>query len=391
MAGMESNTISLVAIRSNGSAEAHLAHETAVVGEPSTDQTKAVCDLAAGHAFYPDHNTPPVPVLASFGSGRLHQCRAEGSWDLERAMAEDAHRLIRSFRSLQLKDNSSKWEDLMFQFGPLAFLCADDRRIVGYAPTASEAEQQVTEFTKKYGIKPKPSGGSFQLIHIGHNDIGTVTVDLDATTVLNDEQLGVYYGDGFADWHRNFSGTLHETKSGLSILEGTPGTGKTSYLRHLMGALKQSHRFYFIPPSAMSVLSDPKFMEFWASQRRTHPDRKLAVILEDSDAALMTRAIDNSEQVSAILNLSDGMLGDFLRLQIICTINCTAADIDPALVRPGRLLCHRVFGRLDYAEARRLAEHLGTTLPAARDYSLAEVFAGHAGLEPTRPSIGFAA
>ena len=49
----------------------------------------------------------------------------------------------------------------------------------------------------------------------------------------------------------------------------------------------------------------------------------------------MTRGSDNREQVSAILNLSDGMLADFLRLQIICTINCTAADIDSALMRPG--------------------------------------------------------
>jgi len=48
----------------------------------------------------------------------------------------------------------------------------------------------------------------------------------------------------------------------------------------------------------------------------------------------MTRGSDNREQVSALLNLSDGMLADFLRLQIICTINCSAADIDPALLRP---------------------------------------------------------
>jgi len=27
-------------------------------------------------------------------------------------------------------------------------------------------------------------------------------------------------------------------------------------------------------------------------------------------------------------------VADFLRLQIICTINCSAADIDPALLRP---------------------------------------------------------
>ncbi len=139
----------------------------------------------------------------------------------------------------------------------------------------------------------------------------------------------------------------------------------------------------------MGVLSKPEFIGFWAEQRRIHADRKFVVILEDSDAALMTRGADNREQVSAILNLSDGMLADFLRLQIICTINCSAADIDPALLRPGRLLCHRIFSRLDYAQAVRLAESLGRKLPVASDYSLAEVFAGNGADEMSRPRIGF--
>ena len=40
----------------------------------------------------------------------------------------------------------------------------------------------------------------------------------------------------------------------------------------------------------------------------------------------MMRGADNRDQVSALLNLSDGMLGDFLRREIICTINCSAVD-----------------------------------------------------------------
>jgi hypothetical protein len=155
--------------------------------------------------------------------------------------------------------------------------------------------------------------------------------------------------------------------------------------------LKESHRFYFIPTSTMGVLSKPEFIGFWAEQRRIHASRKFVVILEDSDAALMTRGSDNRDQVSAILNLSDGMLADFLRLQIICTINCSTAEIDPALLRPGRLLCHRVFRRLDYNDAVRLAESLGRKLPQAGDYSLAEIFAGHETEPMKRPRIGFAA
>ena len=172
---------------------------------------------------------------------------------------------------------------------------------------------------------------------------------------LSPEALSLHYGNGSAEWHQEFVGKLRNGNHGLSIFEGVkPGTGKTSYIRHLNGRLKESHRFYFVPTANMGVLSRPDFIGFWAEQHRSHGKRKFVVILEDSDAALMTRGSDNREQVSAILNLSDGMLADFLRLQIICTINCSAADIDPALLRPGRLLCHRIFNRLTAPKPRAL-------------------------------------
>ena len=138
------------------------------------------------------------------------------------------------------------------------------------------------------------------------------------------------------------------------------------------------------------MLSSPDFIGFWAEQRRGLEKYQFVVILEDADAALMTRGNDNHSQVSAILNLSDGMLADFLRLQIICTISCRAADIDPALLRPGRLLAHRVFPRLAAADARRLAEHLGRELPAGEeDLSLAEIYAGGKSERIISSRIGF--
>jgi SpoVK/Ycf46/Vps4 family AAA+-type ATPase len=206
---------------------------------------------------------------------------------------------------------------------------------VGYAETPHEAEHLVARFNESYSKQPAPAGGAFHLITTGR-EISTEMVSLGAETILEDESFLLHYGNESRQWHQDFTDTICASNHGLSIFEGTPGTGKTSYLRHLMGVLKKSHRFYFIPPATMGVLSTPEFIGFWANQRRRHADRKFVVILEDSDAALMTRGVENREQVSAILNLSDGMLADFLRLHVICTINCRAADIDQALLRPGR-------------------------------------------------------
>lgn len=352
--------------------------------------TRVVCDVSEVSAFSPGYKGTHVPVVVAFGGGRLHECRMSGLFDLNRALAENSEALFRSVRRLDEELKLNQWDDLTFQFGPRSFLYVDESRVLGYAETSQEAEKLVSKFGESYKKLPIPRGGSFYLIRTGR-EISRELVELGTETILDDEVFSLHYGHGSWEWHEDFIAKLRGSSHGLSIFEGAPGTGKTSYLRHLMGVLKDTHRFYFIPTATMGVLSNPDFIGFWAEQRRRHADRQFVVILEDSDAALMTRGADNREQVSAILNLSDGMLADFLRLQIICTINCKAADIDQALLRPGRLVCHRVFNRLDYTQASLLAESLGRTLPMAGDYSLAEIFAGHSSSVISRHRIGFAA
>jgi hypothetical protein len=361
----------------------------------SDSPARMICDLAEANAFVEEYRKPHVPVMSAFGGGRLHVCRFYGSWDLDRMVTENADTLFRSIRKISsknAKDTTKEWDDLTFRFGSQAFLYADKDRIIGFAATPVEAEKLVVKFSQKYRkpMPPTSNGGTFFLIQQDGDNIKTKEVSLSSDTVLKPEVFALHYGSGSGEWHQSFVKKLCERTNGLSIFEGRPGTGKTFYLRHLMGELKESHRFYFIPTSTMGILSRPDFIGFWTDQRWHHSNKKFAVILEDSDAALMTRGSDNREQVSAILNLSDGMLADFLRLQVICTINCSASDIDSALLRPGRLVCHRIFGRLDYSQAARLAESLGRKLPQARDYSLAEVFAGQDTDEIIRPRMGFA-
>lgn len=345
-----------------------------------------VCDLET--AFEGSSAEPNGFVLAAFGGEPLHACRLSGEWDLTRAIRENADALVRSVHD-HPKESGAIWFDLTFQFGPRSILCADLNWIVGFASSHSEAEELVDRFNTAYAKPPSPVAGSFHLIVRDDEHICARSVPLAKESMLGDSTFALHYPAETVAWHRDFTRVLQEHPHGLSILEGAPGTGKTSYLRHLMGTLRESHRFYFIPASTLDVLSEPEFIGFWANQRQAHSDRQFVVVLEDSDTALMTREADNRDQVSAILNLSDGMLADFLRLQIICTINCRADDIDQALLRPGRLLSHHVFHRLDHAQAIRLAKHLGKTLPLGKDFSLAEVFAGARSVKPLRSPVGF--
>ena len=361
---------------------------------PQRKRTGAISlawNLSDGKAFYPESNCPPAPVLASFGLDRMHMCRMKGHYDYNRAIQEHSDFLIRSYRILEDGKKEEINSYYIFQFGERSFLYGESSstRIVSYASTREEAEKLVREFSKNYSIASQLEGGTFELIQTDETGISTHSVPLEPETLLGDEIFDLYYPAGFRAWHLAFEEKLRKRKQGLSIFQGQPGTGKTTYLRHLMGRLKTSHRFYFIPPSSMSVLSETNFIGFWAGERQSYPDQKLVVILEDADAALMTRGSDNQEQVSAVLNLTDGMLGDFLRLHIICSINCRASDIDQALLRPGRLITQRKFERLDSEQAQRLASYLCKTLPEKKDYSLAEVFSGEEQESIPQQFVGF--
>ena len=367
-------------------------HPTTAEVSSETPRPAVYCNLTDDQTFMPYLVTRAhVPVLANFGAGSLHMCTVHGSWDLERAISEQAA-LLRSVHWCSADGKPPRWDDLTFRFGPRAFLYADDTRIIGYAATPQEAKELVAKFGAAYQRPPEPTGGAFHLIRNGR-EISSEIVPLGAETVLDEETFRLHYGADGWTWHEDYAAKLRTSHHGLAIFEGSPGTGKTSYLRHLMGVLRDSHRFYFVPPATLNVLSSPDFVGFWAEQRRRHPRQRFVVILEDADGALMIRDTDNRAHVSAILNLSDGMLADFLRLQIICTINGRAAEIDQALLRPGRLLCHRLFGRMDLTHAHRLAKRLGRSLPRGDDFSLAEVYADGDRTEnfSTHPRFGFGA
>ncbi|HMJ06275.1 MAG TPA: AAA family ATPase [Chthoniobacterales bacterium] len=160
----------------------------------------------------------------------------------------------------------------------------------------------------------------------------------------------------------------------MAILQGLPGTGKTSYLRHLMCELRRSHRCYFFPITSYPLLTSPACVDFWLGEHERYKDFEKIVVIEDAESLLLTRGPDNQEVLSNLLNLADGFLGDCLKLQVICTVNTPTAKLDPAVIRPGRLIASREFRRLSPLEAERIAERRGIKLEPQESYSLAEIY-----------------
>src|SRR5260370_1320396 len=59
-----------------------------------------ICDLAEGNAFVESYGKPHIPVMSSFGAGRLHACRMSGAWDLDRMASGYASAPFRSIRKV---------------------------------------------------------------------------------------------------------------------------------------------------------------------------------------------------------------------------------------------------------------------------------------------------
>jgi hypothetical protein len=359
----------------------------------SDDGAQLSIELSNISSFSSGWLKSPVPVLAAFGTGTLHGFDMPPmKWDIDSMVKELGSRIVRSDSTSTDGPDDNGWIDVIFHFKGLgAFIHYESGRIRLYAATRSKI-LKIAPKLNRYSIPKKESGGSFELIRsIKAEENATETITLEKNTILDGEELNLQYGKDFSVWAEVFACNIAEKPSGLSILEGRPGTGKTSFLRHLMGVLKESHKFYFVPPSVVGVVSQPEFIGFWQEQHRRHRAKKFILVLEDADDALMIRSNDNRTLVSSILNITDGLLADFLKLQVICTINCKSDEIDQALLRPGRLLTHRIFGRLGYEDAQRLSEKLGRKLHLQKDYSLAEIFNTPADDECPDRKVGFAA
>ena len=152
---------------------------------------------------------------------------------------------------------------------------------------------------------------------------------------------------------------------GIVLLHGLPGTGKTTYLRYLIGKIKK--RVLFLSPTVAGNLMSPEFVELLID----NPDTVL--IIEDAEDIIRDRKYSSGSSVSNLLNISDGLLADFLNVQIICTFNNSLTLVDSALMRKGRLIAKYEFGKLSTEKSQRLSNHFGFTNAITKPMTIAEI------------------
>ncbi len=217
-------------------------------------------------------------------------------------------------------------------------------------------------FKEKQRRKPL----EINLIVKSRNGLGLKGMEIKRTKL----DLGLYYEDDFSEIDSVISNRLNKRKDkGIVLLHGLPGTGKTTYLRYLIGRIKK--KVLFLSPGAAANIMDPDFIELLIE----NPD--CVLVIEDAENIIMDRKISNNSSVSNLLNISDGLLADFLNVQIICTFNNSLTLVDSALLRKGRLIAKYEFGKLGINKSQRLSQHLGFDTLINQPMTIAEIANQH--------------
>lgn len=190
---------------------------------------------------------------------------------------------------------------------------------------------------KKISLVVKGNGG-YDLME---SEIKDVEVDINK-----------HYNDDFKKADKIITEFIEEDKkSGLVILNGVKGTGKTTYIRRLINNSKR--KFIYLTKELANALVDPTFLTFLSE------NKDCVLLIEDCENLVAARNQgNNSTGISNLLNLCDGLLSDVFNIKIIATFNEDISKVDSALLRKGRLIYRYEFRELSVDKSNKLLKHL---------------------------------
>ena len=176
------------------------------------------------------------------------------------------------------------------------------------------------------------------------------------------------YNDDFFEIHSRVKNALTNDNKGVVLFHGIAGSGKTNYIKWLTSQIPNK-KFIFVPTTMIGSLTDPAFISLLIGNKNS------VLVLEDCENYIAERTAFNSntDVVSSILNIDDGMLSDVLECQLICTFNSDISKIVSALLRKGRLIAEYKFKELTVEKCNKYLQSTDREFIVDKPYSLAEL------------------
>ena len=221
---------------------------------------------------------------------------------------------------------------------------------------------QLLDFIKGFK-KEKPDKAHINLIIMESYGLDNKKIDFAKPTL----DLSGSYNDDFRSFHDKMLKILQEdNKSGLHLLYGQPGTGKSTYIRYLCGLVKKE--IVFLPGQMAQNLDNIAMTKYLMDNPNS------VLVIEDAEELIVSRKNQRNSNLAMILNITDGILGESLGIQIIATFNTDVQNIDPALKRKGRLKSAYEFRALSPEKANILLGKQNIDHRANEEMTLAEIY-----------------
>ncbi len=271
------------------------------------------------------------------------------------------------FRKVKKKNSRTEVSDCIMVLSEdiLIYFISNWRiiRILYNGHAESEAFRLEEEFRTQFTLKEKLGEIRLYLIQSEFDGLKTHPYRLKPQTL----DLDLNYNDDLLTTHHKIIQTIRDDESaGVVLLYGKPGTGKTTYIRHLISQTKRP--VTYLPSDLAHNLGNPSMMRIWSELPNS------ICIIEDAELVLSDRSKNPGSPVASLLNLTDGFLAQCFHILFICTFNVPLSEIDPALTRKGRLLAGYEFKELKKKKAQALSDHLGFNTRIENDMTLVDIF-----------------
>lgn len=202
----------------------------------------------------------------------------------------------------------------------------------------------------------------FRILTKRREEFDTEKVKLD----VYDLEIDKNYNDDFVKVDADIRFAIENEHSGLILLHGKPGTGKTSYIKSLISRYVET-KFIFVPNDFVEELLKPAFITFMIKQKNA------VLVIEDAEKIISSRNNDDKKSVvSTILQLTDGLFSDYLSIKVVCTFNTDTSRVDDALFRKGRMIASYEFNELSVEKTIKLLNDKSKNI--TEGLTLAEIF-----------------